>query len=69
MIIAWIQNDFFKERSDLERNDHRTKPQVGYSGINMTGGSDGAQCFEPKKIDGPYIVHPKKYKTGNFRPK
>ena len=44
--------------------------QGGYSEINVTGGgggggSEGAQYFEPKKIPGSYIVHPKKYKTGN----
>ena len=34
----------------------------------MAGGSDGAYYFAPKKIHTcrPYIVHPKKYKTGNF---
>ena len=39
------------------------KPQVGYSGINVTGGGGGGGPTEPN------ILHPKKYKTGHFRPK
>ena len=33
--------------------------QGGYSGINMTGGSTEPNILHPKKIEGPYIVHPK----------
>ena len=36
--------------------------QVGYSGINVMGGGVGG-LMEPN------IFHPKKYKTGHFRPK
>ena len=39
----------------------------GYSGINVMGGvRRSLKYFAPKKIHGPYIVHPKKYKTGNY---
>ena len=46
-----------------------TQTPGGYSGINMMGGGGGPtepNILHSKKIHGPYIVHPKKYKTGNF---
>ena len=43
------------------------KPQGGYSCVNVTGGPTEPNILHPKKLHGRYIVHPKKYKTGNFR--
>ena len=69
-------SDSLKTNKILVSTNHEDHPHLGNvmspGGLlgykRDGGGSDGAYYFAPKKIHGPYIVHPKKYKTGHFRP-